>query len=201
MTLTRTATAALLLALSAPAFAAVEHYTVDPAHTYASFEVAHIQGISFWRGKFDRTTSGTVVLDRAAKTGTVDITIDTSSIDFGMEKMNTHAKSADFFNVEKFPTAVYHADTVKFTGDSPSEVDGQLTLHGVTKPVVLTIKSFKCIEHPMLKVPMCGADAYAEFDRGDFGIDYGVQMTGTGLVKLQIQVEAEQDVNKPGPQH
>jgi len=200
MRFNRIASAALLLALSAPAFAEVEHYTVDPAHTYASFEVAHIQGISFWRGKFDRTQSGTVTLDRSAKTGTVDITIDTSSIDFGLEKMNTHAKSADFFDVQKYPTAVYHADNIKFDGDVPVEIDGQLTLHGVTKPVALKINSFKCIIHPVLKVQVCGADAAAEFDRSDFGIDHLVNMTGTGLVKLQIQVEGQLDA-KPGPQH
>jgi polyisoprenoid-binding protein YceI len=200
MRFSRIYSAALLLGLSAPAFAEVEHYTVDPAHTYASFEAPHIQGISIWRGKFDRTRSGTVTLDRAAKTGTVEITIDTSSIDFGLDKMNEHAKSAEFFDVEKYPTAVYKSDSVKFDGDKPVEVDGQLTLHGVTKPVVLKINSFKCIIHPMMKVQACGADASAEFSRSDFGIDHAVDMTGSGLVKLQIQVEAELDA-KPGPSH
>lgn len=199
MRFNRTAAAALLLALSAPAFAEVEHYTVDPDHTYASFEAPHIQQISIWRGKFDHTQSGSVTLDRAKKTGTVDIVIDTASIDFGHEKMNKHAKSADFFDVEKFPTATYHSDSIKFDGDVPSEVDGQLTLHGVTKPVVLKINSFKCIMHPMLKVQVCGADASASFDRSDFGITYAVPMTG-GQVKLQIQVEAKLD-DKPGPSH
>ncbi len=200
MNLNRIASAALLLALSAPALAEVEHYSIDTDHTYASFEAPHIQGISIWRGKFDRTQSGTITLDRKAHTGTVDITIDTTSIDFGHEKLNKHVKSADFFDVEKFPTAVYKSDSIKFDGDTPTEVDGQLTLHGVTKPVVLKINSFKCITHPMLKVPYCGADASAAFDRSDFGIGYGVQMTGTGQVKLQIQVEAKLD-DKPGPTH
>ena len=199
MKLNRIAAAALLAALSAPAFADVEHYTVDPDLTYASFEAPHIQAISIWRGKFDHTQSGTVTLDRKAHTGTVDIVIDTTSIDFGMEKMNKHAKSADFFDVEKYPTAEYKADTIKFDGDTPVEVDGQLTLHGVTKPVALKINSFKCIIHPMLKVQVCGADASAQFDRSDFGIAYAVPMTG-GQVKLQIQVEAKLD-DKPGPTH
>jgi len=199
MNLNRIASAALLLALSAPALAEVDHYTVDPDHTYASFEAPHIQAISYWRGKFDHTQSGTITLDRKAHTGSVDIVIDTSSIDFGMEKMNKHAKSADFFDVEKFPTAEYKADTIKFDGETPTEVDGQLTLHGVTKPVVLKINSFKCIIHPMLKVQVCGADASAQFDRSDFGIAYAVPMTG-GQVKLQIQVEAKLD-DKPGPTH
>jgi len=200
MRFNRIASATLLLTLSAPAFAAAEHYTVDPDHTYVSFEAPHIQGISIWRGKFDQTKSGTITLDRDAKTGSADIVIDASSVDFGNAKLNEHAKSDKFFDVTKFPTAEFKADSIKFDGDSPSEVDGQLTLHGVTKPVVLKINSFKCIIHPMLKTPVCGADASAEFDRSDFGMGYAVNMTGSGLVKLQIQVEASPDV-KPGPQH
>ncbi len=200
MRLKHFAAASLLLALSAPAFAEVEHYTVDPEHTYVSMEVPHIQGISIWRGKFDHTQSGTITLDRAKKTGTVDIVIDAASADFGHKKLNEELQEDKFFDTKKYPTATYKADSIKFDGDSPAEVDGQLTLHGVTKPVALKINSFKCITHPMLKVPVCGADASAEFDRSDFGIGYGVQFTGTGKVKLQIQVEAIQD-SKPGPQH
>ncbi|MBV8062437.1 MAG: polyisoprenoid-binding protein [Nevskia sp.] len=192
--------AASLLALSVPAFAEVEHYTVDPDHTYVSMEVPHIQGISIWRGKFDHTQSGAITLDRARKTGTVDVVIDAASIDFGHKKLNEELLEEKFFDTKKYPTATYHADSIKFDGDSPAEVNGQLTLHGVTKPVALKINSFKCIMHPMLKVQVCGADASAEFDRSDFGIAYGVQFTGTGKVKLQIQVEAELD-SKPGPQH
>jgi len=139
--------AAALVVSTAPAFA--DTYNIDPSHTYPSFEADHM-GVSVWRGKFDKT-SGTVTLDRAAKTGTVDITIDTSSIDFGMTKMNDHAKSADMFNVEKFPTATFKSTSVKFNGDTPVAVDGQFTLLGVTKPLTLNINKFKCIQHPMLK--------------------------------------------------
>ncbi|MDB5984994.1 MAG: signal peptide protein [Nevskia sp.] len=184
--------AALLLTISSAASAAVDHYTIDPNHTYPSFEAPHIQGISIWRGKFDKS-SGTVTLDRANKTGTVDITIDTSSIDFGHAKMNEHAKSAEMFDVAKYPTATYKSDSIKFDGDTPVAIDGQLTLHGVTKPVPLKLNSFKCITHPMLKVEDCGADASAEFDRADFGIDYGAKLVGSTKVKLQIQVEALKD--------
>ena len=194
------ASAALLLALSAPAFAEVEHYTVDPEHTYVSMEVPHIQSISIWRGKFDHTQSGSVTLDRTRKTGTVDIVIDAASADFGHKKLNEELQDEKFFDTKKYPTATYHSDSIKFDGDVPSEISGQLTLHGVTKPVVLKINSFKCIMHPMLKVQVCGADASATFDRGDFGVDYGVKFTGTGKVNLQIQVEATLD-GKPGPSH
>jgi polyisoprenoid-binding protein YceI len=185
--------APLAVLLAFDASAAVEHYTIDPNHTYPSFQAPHIGGISFWRGKFDRS-SGTVTLDRAARTGSLNITIDTTSIDFGHEKMNTHAKSADFFDVEKFPTATYQSSSIDFDGDTPVGVHGSLTLHGVTKPVVLKIASFKCIMHPMLKREVCGADASAEIDRTDFGISYGVgQAIPTGKVTLAIQVEALKD--------
>ena len=177
--------AAALVVSAAPAFA--DNYTIEPSHTYPSFEADHM-GISVWRGKCDKT-SGTVSLDRAAKTGTVDITIDTSSIDFGFVKMNDHAKSADMFNVEKFPTATYKGTSIKFNGDTPVAVEGQFTLLGVTKPLTLTINKFKCIQHPMLKKEVCGADASAEFKRTDFGLNYGTPRFAPE-VKLSIQVEA-----------
>ncbi|HZV67657.1 MAG TPA: YceI family protein [Telluria sp.] len=177
---------ALLAASAATAFAA-DTYTVEPNHTYPSFEADHM-GISVWRGKFTKS-SGTIVLDRAAKTGSVDITIDANSIDFGHDKLNTHAKSADMFDVAKFPTAVYKGKSIKFNGDTPVAVDGELTLHGVTKPVMLTISKFKCIMHPMLKKEVCGADASADFKRTDFGIAYGTPFMSPD-VKLAIQVEA-----------
>jgi polyisoprenoid-binding protein YceI len=180
---------ALLAAVfaSSTAFAA-EIYKVDPGHTYPSFEADHFGGLSNWRGKFDKS-DGTIVLDRAAKTGTVDITIDANSLDFGHAKMNEHAKSPDMFDVAKYPTANYKGKIV-FKGDAPSTVDGELTLHGVTKPVTLHINSFKCIQHPMLKREVCGADASATFNRADFGVDYGVKMGFKPEVKLDIQVEA-----------
>lgn len=179
--------ASLLAASAASAFAAVDTYTIDPAHTYPSFAADHM-GISVWRGKFEKT-SGTVTLDRAAKTGSIDIHIDPSTIDFGMTKLNEHAKGSDMFDVTKFPDVTYKSTSIKFDGDKPVSVDGELTLHGVTKPVKLTINSFKCIPHPMLKREVCGADATAEFNRTDFGISYGLPKFAPE-VKLAIQVEA-----------
>ena len=180
-----------LLALTAigssTAFAAPETYTIDPSHTYPSFEADHM-GVSVWRGKFDKTT-GTVTLDRAAKTGSLDIAIDAASLDFGHAKMNEHAKGPEMFNVEKYPTITYTAKSFKFDGDKPVAVNGDLTLLGVTKPVTLTISKFKCIEHPMLKREVCGGDASAEFKRTDFGLSYGTPRFAPE-VKLQIQVEA-----------
>ena len=177
---------AAFAASSAIAYAA-DSYTIDPGHTYPSFEADHM-GISVLRGKFNKT-SGTVTLDRAAKTGTIDIAIDPSSLDFGHEKLNVHAKGPDMFDVAKFPTVTYKAKSIKFNGDVPASVDGELTLHGVTKPVTLTIHKFKCINHPMLKKEVCGADASAEFKRSDFGISYGLPLLAPE-VKLSIEVEA-----------
>ncbi len=163
-------------------------YNIDPNHTYPSFEADHM-GISFWRGSFTKTT-GKVTLDRVNKTGTVDITIDTNSINFGHAKMNEHAKAKDMFNVAQFPTVTYTSKSIKFDGDKPVAIDGEMTMLGVTKPLTLTINRFKCIQHPMLKREVCGADASAEFKRTDFGLNYGVPMFAAPEVKLAIQVEA-----------
>ncbi len=188
---------AALVFLAGSAQAAVESYTLDPSHTYPSFTAPHIAGISMWRGKVDRS-SGTVVLDREAKTGSVNVVMDMTSIDFGHEKMNVHARSAEIFDTEKYPTATFKASKITFNGDTPSEIPGELTLHGVTKPLILKVNSFKCIDHPILHKPICGADASAEFDRGDFGVSYGIPLTGSGKVQLAIQAEAFKD-EKPGP--
>ena len=167
--------------------ALAQTYQIEPGHTYPSFEADHL-GISFWRGKFLKT-AGKVVLDRAAKTGSVEITIDASSIDFGHTKMNEHARGKDMFNVEKFPTVTYKSTALKFDGDKLVAVEGDMTLLGVTKPMKLTVNHFKCIMHPMLKREVCGADAHASFDRSDFGLNYGIPRFAPE-VKLAIQVEA-----------
>ena len=167
--------------------ALAQTYQIEPGHTYPSFEADHL-GISFWRGKFLKT-AGKVVLDRAAKTGSVEITIDASSIDFGHLKMNEHARGKDMFNVEKFPTVTYKSTALKFDGDKLTAVEGDMTLLGVTKPMKLTISHFKCIMHPMLKREVCGADAHASFDRSDYGLNYGIPRFAPE-VKLAIQVEA-----------
>ena len=177
--------AALIAATSLSAFA--QTYNIDPGHTFPNFEADHM-GISTFRGKFTKT-SGTVALGRAAKTGTLDIAIDADSLDFGHAKLNGHAKGKDMFNVEQFPAITYKGKSIRFNGDTPVAVEGDLTMLGVTKPVVLTISKFKCIMHPMLKREVCGADASGEFKRSDFGLNYGLPRFSPD-VKLAIQVEA-----------
>lgn len=181
--------ACALALIAGTAIAAPVTYQIDPGHTYPSFEADHMGGMSVWRGKFDATT-GSVVLDTEKSTGTVDITVDTSSIDFGHAKLNEHAKSKDMFDVAQFPNATYKGTLEGFKNGVPTEVKGNLTLHGVTKPVTLKINKFMCKPNPMTKKETCGADASATFSRADFGIDYGKQV-GFGMdVKLEIQIEA-----------
>ena len=171
------------------ALAAPVSYKIDPGHTYPSFEADHMGGLSKLRGKFN-SSKGTIVLDTAAKTGTIDITVDASSLDFGHDKLNDHAKGKDMFDVAQFPAATYKGKITKFDGDKPKEIQGELTLKGVSKPVTLTVNQFLCKMHPMQKKEVCGADASGTFKRDDFGIDYGKNFGFDMNVKLAIEVEA-----------
>ncbi len=184
----RTLVAVLSAVAATAAFAAPSTYQLDPTHTYPSFEADHMGGLSKWRGKFEKS-SGTVTLDRAAKAGAIDVTVQTDSIDFGLAKMNEHAKSADLFDVAKYPTATFKGNFTKFKGDVPTEAEGQLTLRGVTKPVKMEIDAFKCMPHPMLKREVCGADAEMKFKRDEFGLDFGKAYGFNMETKLRIQVE------------
>jgi polyisoprenoid-binding protein YceI len=182
------AAGALVAAASFNATAAEVTYQLDPAHTSPSFEADHFGGISTWRGKFTKS-SGTVTLDRATQKGTLEATIDMTSIDIGNEKLNGELKSAQFFDADKFPTATYKGTSIKFKGDVPVEVIGELTFHGVTKPVNLKIETFKCFTHPMLKKEVCGTESTATFDRADFGVDYGKAYGFSMKTTLHIQAE------------
>ena len=173
--------------LSSLAYAAPETYVIEPTHTMPRFEYSHF-GYSMQLSKFDKT-SGKIVLDRAAKTGSVDVEIDTRSINTGYALFNEHIQAEDFFDTAKYPTATYKGRFAKFNGDKPTVVVGDLTLHGVTKPVTLQINQFLCKPHPMLKKEVCGADALATINRKDFGIAYGEGYGFKMDVTLRIQVE------------
>ena len=179
--------AATLMAALATQAAPVT-YQFDPDHTYPSFETDHMGGISTWRGKFNKTT-GKVVLDTAKKTGQLEAVIDMNSFDTGNAGLNTHAKGAEVLDVAKYPTAVYKGTLTKFVKGNPTEVVGQLTLHGVTKPLNLKINEFKCFNNPMTKKDTCGADAYATFDRDAFGVGFGKGYGFNMKTTLRIQVE------------
>ena len=163
-------------------------YVVDPTHTYPSFEADHM-GLSYWRGKLNKN-SGTIVYDKANGSGSVDVQMDLSSIDFGLDAMNAWATSDKFFNVEKNPTASFKGRFDGATGGVPARVVGELTLNGKTRPMTLTVHQLKCMPHPLYKRDFCGADASGSFNREDFGLgagkDWGFKMD----VNLRIQVEA-----------
>jgi polyisoprenoid-binding protein YceI len=183
--------AAAIAGAAFPAIAAPDNYTIDPTHTYPNIEFSHM-GISVWRGKFNKT-SGKISLDRAARTGSVEVTIDISSINFGLAAMDEKARSDDFFDTAKFPTVTYKGK-LKFAGDKPKSVDGQITIRGITRPATLSINLFDCIPHPMLKKEVCGADAEGELNWSEYGMKMSQYGQGdAGKVRLRIQVEAIKD--------
>lgn len=187
----------MTFAVSEVASAIPVNYHIDPAHTYPSFEADHM-GISMWRGKFNKTT-GTITLDKAAGQGTVDVTVDLASVDFGHDEMNKQATGPEFFDVSKYPQATYKGKLAGFTNGAPPRIVGDLTLHGVTKSVVLKINSFKCIPHPILKRELCGADAIGTFNRDEFGLDAGKPYGFKMDVTLRIQMEAVQAAEAEKP--
>lgn len=180
-------TVVLSLLMACTAVQAADIYTIDPGHTYPSFEADHM-GLSLWRGKFNKS-SGNITLDRIAKTGSVDIIINMSSIDFGNEQLNDDVQSEEILDTEHFPIATYHGSAIRFNGDQPVAIDGQLTLHGVTRALQLVINKFSCTQHPVFRREVCGADASATFNRADFGIHFGLPRFAPE-VRLAIQVEA-----------
>jgi polyisoprenoid-binding protein YceI len=178
----------LAAGVSIGANAAESTYQLDPSHTYPSFETDHFGGVSVWRGKFNKS-SGSFTLDTAAKTGSLNVTIDLSSVDIGNGVLDAELKGEKFFDTAKFPVATYKGTSFKFQGNVPVEVIGELTLHGVTKAVNLKVLSYKCFINPMLKKEVCGTDSLATFNRDDFGIDYGKAYGFTMPVTLRIQAE------------
>jgi polyisoprenoid-binding protein YceI len=163
-------------------------YGIDPSHTFASFEIDHM-GISTIRGRFDKK-EGSVVLDTAAKSGKVDLTIDISSISMGLEAFNKKLLSKDFFDVAAHPTARFVGDKFVFDGNKVTEVSGALTLLGKTNPITLKATRFNCYVSPVLKREVCGGDFEGTLQRSQFGMSYLVQMGSPDAVKLMVQVEA-----------
>ncbi len=187
----RLALFAALAAASVAAQAAPVTYTIDNSHTYPHFTYNHL-GFSNQTHKFDKT-SGTVVLDRKAKTGSVDVTIDAASVSTGYALFNEHLQGADFFDTTVYPTLTFKSSKMSFKGDQPVSVAGDLTIKGVTKPVTLKITHFKCQPHPMLKVDACGANATTQVKRSEFNMGKNVPYV-SDEVTLTLAIEA---VNKP----
>jgi polyisoprenoid-binding protein YceI len=163
-------------------------YAIDPTHTFATFEALHF-GTSTNRGRFAKN-SGSVQLDRAAKAGKVELTLDMSGIVTGVAPFDKHLQSADFFDVANFPTATFVGDKFVFNGNQVSEVSGQLTLRGKTAPVTLKAIRFNCYDHPMLKREVCGGDFETTIKRSQWGVNWGLSMGVADDTRLAIQVEA-----------
>ena len=179
---------AVLAVLAVPAFAAPVTYTIDSGHTYPAFTYTHL-GFSKQTQRFN-ATSGKVVLDAAAHTASVDVSIDINSIDSASAKLAEHLKSADFFNTAKFPTATFKSTKVNFDGDKPATVEGDFTFMGVTKPVTLKITHFQAMPHPMMKKDAIGANATVTVKRSDFGLTMYVPYV-SDEVTIDISLEAQ----------
>ncbi len=182
-------TAALIFAAvaAAPALAAPETYVVDGNHTFPRFSYNHL-GYSIQMSRFDKAT-GTVTLDKAAKTAAVDIVIDAKSVNTGSATFNEHIQGEDFLDTVKHPTATFKSTKVNFDGDKPASIEGNLTLKGVTKPVTLTVTNFKAAPHPMLKKDAIGANATTKVKRTDFNMGKNVPYVGDE-VTIDIAIEA-----------
>ena len=173
---------------AAPAFSQ-ENYRVDPLHTTATFSVSHL-GLSLQRGSFGRTT-GTVMLDRTAKKGSIDVAIDAASVTSGSLSRETMLKGEDYFNVAQFPLITFRSTNLKFDGDRVVGAEGELTICGVTKPVMLSVADFKCAIHPATKKPACGAEVTASVKRSEFGMTKNQASTADD-VNIAVAIEAIQ---------
>jgi polyisoprenoid-binding protein YceI len=178
---------AALSAFSAAGFAAPETFNVEQTHTYPRFEYSHF-GYSNQQQRFDKT-SGKIVIDRAAKTGSVDVSIDTTSVNTGYALFNQHIQAEDYFDTARYPAITFKSTKVKFEGDKPVAVEGNLTIKGVTKPVTLTVSSFHSMPHPMLKKDAIGANATTKVKRSEFNMGKNVPYV-SDEVTLTIAVEA-----------
>lgn len=178
---------ALAAAIAAPVMASQETYSIDNSHTFPRFEYSHF-GFSNQIHRFNKT-SGTIVIDRKAKTGSVDITIDAKSVDTGHDQFNEHIQGEDFLATAQHPTITFKGDKLKFKGDKLASVSGDLTIKGVTKPVTLTVTSFHCMPHPIVKKDACGANATTKIKRSEFNAGKYAPYVGDD-VTLTIAVEA-----------
>jgi len=179
--------AAFATGLVAPAAAAPETYVIDPTHTYPRFSYSHF-GLSTQLSRFNQTT-GTVVLDKAARTASVDVVIDTTSVDTGYATFNEHIQAEDFLDTARYPTAMFKSTKVTFEGDRPVAIDGNLTIKGITKPVTLKVTNFVNMTHPMLNKDAIGADASTVIKRSDFNAGKYAPNVGDELT-ISIALEA-----------
>ncbi|NDF80097.1 MAG: polyisoprenoid-binding protein [Betaproteobacteria bacterium] len=169
------------------ALAAPQTFEIDGSHTFPRFSYSHF-GYSTQVSRFDNT-SGTVVFDADAKTGSVDISIDMKSVNTGFADFNGHLQGEDFLDTAKFPKATFKSTKVNFQDGKPASIEGQLTIKGITKAVTLTVTSFQAMPHPMLKKDAIGANAFTMIKRSEFNAGKYVPYVGDD-VRIDIALEA-----------
>ncbi len=180
------ATAAIFL-VPASAQAQIETYSFDKAHTQILFFVNHL-GFSNSQGEFHEY-DGQFIFDRdePAKSS-VDVTIQTASIDMDDEKWDAHMKNADFFDVEKFPTMTFKSTGIEVTGENTANITGDLTILGVTKPAVLAVTHNKSDKHAFSGKYVAGFSATTTIKRSEYGMEYGLPLIGD---EAQVRIEVE----------
>jgi polyisoprenoid-binding protein YceI len=184
--------AVAVFALPAGVALADESYTLDPVHSQPRYEIQHLRGLATQSGSFGKL-SGKVTLDRAAKKGTIDVSIDTTSIRTHDARLDNIVKGEDYFNVAKYPTMTFKSSKLIFDGDKVAGAEGELTMIGATRPVSLKMTNFACPENPFNKKPMCGGDATATIKRSEWGMKAGIPNSTSDEVRIVIPIEAYRD--------
>ena len=186
----RLALVALVLATALPALAQ-ESYSLDTSHTIPSFEIRH-HGVSLQRGLFTRS-QGKAVLDPAGGGGRIEVNIEAASVLTGVDALDRMLRGPTFFNTALHPRIRFVSDSIRYADGKPVEATGQLTLLGVTRPVILEIRDFTCTQHFLRRIPLCGADVHTQIRRSDFGMTFGLPNLVGDEVRLAIQVEGFRD--------
>ncbi len=175
---------------------AADRYVLDPGHTYPSFTIDHL-GFSVMSGRFNQS-EGSLVIDRTGDKSRLDVVIAAASIDTGHDKRDEHLRNEDFFDVEKYPTITYTSRSVSWNGQNRATVQGELSMHGVTRPVTLDVSSIRCGRHPFKQVYVCGFDATTTLNRSDFGMTSYAGAVGDE-VQIRIEAEATRQESGAGP--
>ena len=173
-------------------------YTIDPFHSFVNFETDHLGGLMRLRGRFDRN-AGNFVIDPVARTASVELTVQTASINTGDNERagrprtrDEVLRSPDFFNAQEFPTLGFRSTRVVFSGDNPITIEGNATLLGVTRPITFKVDRWRCMVHPNNKREICGGNFSGSIKRSDFGMKFGLSVVGDEIV-LWVGVEGYKD--------
>jgi len=182
---------------AAPALAT--DWQIDPSHTTAEFTVKHMM-VTNVKGQFGKVTGSVKTDDKDVTKGTIEATIDATSIDTREPKRDAHLKSGDFFDVEKFPTLTFKSTKIQKAGNNKLKVSGDLTIHGVTKPVTLAVEmGTKDYKDPFQGMIHRGATATTTINRKDFGLVWNKPLEAGGImVGEDVSITVDVELVKPG---